>query len=129
MREKKNCPNYEWRRTTSSLPVRRNYLQVRYGGLTDDQAEQLRRQYEQEVKEARFQIGVFGSPEVIGALDTWFKFIEDPDNRNDGSWQKDVPIYQAMRREILRNQARQVDDAVLYNLLFKYGKAPPSASK
>jgi hypothetical protein len=104
-------------------------LQVRYGQLPSDQAEELNRQYEQEVKEARFQIGVFGSPEVIGALDNWFKFVESPTNDKEDSWKKDVTIYQSMRREILKDQAQFVEDGVLYDLLFKYGKAPPPAVK
>jgi len=37
-----------------------------------EQGEQLNRQYEQEIKQTRFQIGVFGTPEVIGASADWF---------------------------------------------------------
>jgi hypothetical protein len=104
-------------------------LQVRYGQLSPEKAEQLNREYEQEIKEARFQIGVFGSPEVIGALDNWFKFVESPKKSDEDPRKHDVKIYQAMRREILGDQARHVDDAVLYDLLFKYGKAPVTEQK
>ena len=104
-------------------------LQVRYGQLSTEKAEELNRQYEQEINEARFQIGVFGGPEVIGALDNWLKFVESPDKGNEEPWKQDVKIYQAMRREILGNQAQHVDDAVLYNVLFKHGKAPAPEQK
>ena len=104
-------------------------LQLRYGQLSTEKAEELNRQYQQEIKEARFQIGVFGSPEVIGALDNWFKFVENPNKDSEDPWKQDVKIYQAMGQEILGDQARHVDDAVLYNVLFKYGKAPPLEQK
>jgi len=100
-------------------------LQIRYSHLPAEQAEQLHREYQQEIKEARFQIGVVGTPEVIGALADWFAIIENRKNDDPDPWKKDVKIYQAMRREILGDQTREVEDGVLYDLLFKYGNAPP----
>jgi len=104
-------------------------LQVRYSQLPAEQAEQLHRQYQQEVKEARFQIGVFGTPEVIRALADWFAVIEGPNPDSPDPWKQDVKIYQAMRREILGAENGRVDDGVLYDLLFKYGNAPPPKPK
>jgi hypothetical protein len=68
---------------------------------------------------------VFGTPEVIRALADWFAVIEGPNPDSPDPWKQDVKIYQAMRREILGAEKGQVDDGVLYDLLFKYGNAPP----
>jgi len=77
----------------------------------------LNDEYEQETKEAKFEIGVFGSPEVIRALVNWF----DKKDRTDlkDIWKEDAKIYQAMRREIFGRRGK-VDDADLYYLLFGY---------
>src|SRR5215831_7467 len=61
-------------------------LQVRYSQLPAEQAEELHRQYQQEVKEARFQIGVFGTPDVIRALADWFAVIEGPNSDSPDLW-------------------------------------------
>jgi len=45
---------------------------ARYAQVPAEQGEQLNRQYEQEIKQTWFQIGVFGTPEVIGASADWF---------------------------------------------------------
>jgi hypothetical protein len=104
-------------------------LQIRYSHLPAEQAEELHRQYQQEIKEARFQIGVFATPEVIRALNAWFNMIENPKKDDPDPWTQDVKSYQAIRREILGDQAGQIDDAVLYDLLFKYGNALPPGPK
>ena len=85
--------------------------------LTEEAKKKLNDEYEQETKEAKFEIGVFGSPEVIQALVNWF----DKRNRTDlkDLWREDAKIYQAMRREIF-GKTGQVDDLDLYYLLFDY---------
>jgi hypothetical protein len=80
----------------------------------------LTEEYEQEIKEARFEIGVFASSEVIQAMVNFFGILDKPDHRNDNLWQADVRIYQAMRKEIFGDEKRKVDDADLYYLLFGY---------
>ena len=84
---------------------------------TQEEKDKLTKEYRQEIKEARFEIGVFASPEVIQALVNWFK----KQNRTDlkDLWKEDAKIYQAMRKEIFGTRGK-VDDADLYNLLFKY---------
>jgi hypothetical protein len=57
----------------------------------------LTEEYEQEIKEARFEIGVFASPEVIQAMVDLFGILDKPDQKNDDVWHADVNIYQAMR--------------------------------
>ena len=52
---------------------------------------------EQEIKEARFEIGVVASPEVIQAMVDLFGILDKPDQKNDDVWHADVNIYQAMR--------------------------------
>jgi hypothetical protein len=84
---------------------------------TEEVKKKLNDEYEQETKEAKFEIGVFGSPEVIQALVNWF----DKKNRTDikDLWKEDAKIYQAMRREIF-GKTGQVNDLDLYYLLFDY---------
>jgi hypothetical protein len=95
-------------------------LQARYAHLPAPETDRLIREYQQEIKEARFHIGVFGSPEVIQALVKWFAVIEAANKDDPNLWKEDVKIYQAIRREILGEEERHVDDAALYDLLFKY---------
>jgi hypothetical protein len=85
--------------------------------LTEEAKKKLNDQYEQETKEAKFEIGVFASPEVIQAIVNWF----DKQNRTDlkDLWKEDAKIYQAMRREIFGTTSK-VDDLDLYYLLFGY---------
>jgi hypothetical protein len=97
-------------------------LQVRYTHPTGPEAEGLMRDYQQKIKEARFEIGVFGSPAVIQALVNWFTAVSRADTRTD-LWKEDVKIYQAMRKEILDEQGPVVEDHDLYNLLFRYDEA------
>ena len=80
----------------------------------------LTEEYEQEIKEARFEIGVFASSEVIEAMVNFFGILDKPDQKDDNLWQADIKIYQAMRKEIFGNERRKVDDADLYYLLFGY---------
>ena len=84
---------------------------------TEETKKKLNDEYEQETKEAKFEIGVFGSPEVIKALVNWF----DKQNRTDlkDLWKEDAKIYQAMRREIFGRRGK-IDDCDLYYLLFGY---------
>jgi len=95
-------------------------LQVRSGKLTIDEEDKLTREYQQETKEARFEIGVFGSPEVIQALVNWFRIIDNTDRKDADLWKADVKIYQAMRKEIFGNKSGQIKDRELYYLLFGY---------
>jgi len=95
-------------------------LQSRSPGSTKEDTEKLTKEYQQEIKEARFEIGVFASPEVIQALVNLFGIMDNPDHKDDNLWQADVKIYQAMRKEIFGNKTRKVDDADLYYLLFGY---------
>jgi hypothetical protein len=98
-------------------------LQVRYPHPASDDADRLMREYEQEIKEARFKIGVFGSPEVIEALVHWFTVSQAANKSDPNLWTEDVKIYQAMRKEILGEQDPRVEDHVLYDLLFNYKEA------
>jgi hypothetical protein len=84
---------------------------------TKEEKDKLFKDYQQETKEARFEIGVFGSPEVIQALVNWFQKKDTTDEKD--LWKEDVKIYQAMRREIL-GKTGQIDDRDLYYLLFGY---------
>ena len=95
-------------------------LQSRSPDLTKEQKDKLIREYQQEVKEARFEIGAFGSPEVIQALVNWFRIVAKTNEKDADLWKEDVKIYQAMRKEIFGNERVQIDDADLYDLLFKY---------
>ena len=92
-------------------------LQSGSPNLTEENKKKLTDEYEQETKEAKFEIGVFGSPEVIRALVNWF----DKKDRTDLKeiWKEDAKIYQAMRREIFGERGK-IDDADLYFLLFDY---------
>ena len=85
--------------------------------MSKEDKKKLNDEYEQETKEAKFEIGVFGSPEVIRALVNWF----DKKDRTDLKelWKEDAKIYQAMRREIFGKRGK-IDDADLYFLLFDY---------
>ena len=95
-------------------------LESRSSESTREQKDKLTQEYRQEIKEARFEIGVFASPEVIQALVNLFGILDKPDQKDDNLWQADVKIYQAMRKEIFGNKTRKVDDADLYYLLFGY---------
>ena len=86
-------------------------LQSRSPDLTKEQKDKLTREYQQEVKEARFEIGAFGSPEVIQALVNWFRIIAKTNEKDADLWKQDVKIYQAMRKEIFGNERVQIDDA------------------
>ena len=104
-------------------------LQVRYGNASAEEAEKLMREYGQDIKEARFQVGVFGSPEVIRALVNWFRVIERGETNDPNLWREDVKIYQAIRHEILGRRGRDVDDDELYDLLFRYQPPASGAQK
>ena len=95
-------------------------LESRTPESTKEEKDKLTKDYQQETKEARFEIGVFASPEVIQALVNLFGILDKPDQKDDNLWQADVKIYQAMRKEIFGNKTRKVDDADLYYLLFGY---------
>jgi hypothetical protein len=104
-------------------------LQTRYGDLSKEEKDRLTREYQQEIKEARFEIGAFGSPEVIEALVNWFRIVAVTNKKDASLWKEDVKIYQAMRNEIFGKQKAQVKDADLYDLLFRYGNAPGTEQK
>ena len=95
-------------------------LESRSSESTKEQKDKLTQEYRQEIKEARFEIGVFASPEVIQALVNWF----DKKDRTDLKelWKEDAKIYQAMRSEIFGRRGK-IDDADLYYLLFGYRPA------
>ena len=93
-------------------------LESRSSESTKEQKEKLTQEYRQEIKEARFEIGVFAGPEVIQAMVNLFGILDKPDQKDDNLWRADVKIYQAMRKEIFGNETRRVDDADLYYLLF-----------
>lgn len=95
-------------------------LQVRYQDLPQSERDRLTREYQQEIMQARFEIGAFASPEVIQALVNWFRIIARTDNKDPNLWKEDVKIYQAMRSEIFGKEKTQVNDADLYDLLFRY---------
>lgn len=102
------------------------FLQSRYGKEEEDK-KRLFLEYQREIKEARFHIGVFGSSGVIQALVSWFKIVEPISPERDSRWKDDIKTYQAMRREILgENEALKVDDDVLHDLLFRYEDEQPS---
>ena len=92
-------------------------LQSGSPNLSKEDKKKLNDEYEQETKEAKFEIGVFGSPEVIQALVNWFD-KKDRTGLKD-LWKEDAKIYQAMRREIFGKRGK-IDDADLYYLLFDY---------
>ena len=96
-------------------------LQSGSPNLTEENKKKLTDEYEQETKEAKFEIGVFGSPEVIQALVNWF----DKKDRTDlkDLWKEDAKIYQAMRGEIFGTGGKVDNDADLYYLLFGYRPA------
>jgi hypothetical protein len=98
-------------------------LESRSSEPTKEDKDKLTKEYRQEIKEARFEIGVFAGPEVIEAMVNLFGILDDPDHKDDNLWQADVKIYQAMRKEIFGNERRKVDDADLYYLLFGYRPA------
>jgi hypothetical protein len=91
---------------------------------SEEEKDRLTREYQQETKEAKFEIGVFGSPEVIQALVKWFDKKKETDRKE--LWREDAKIYQAMRKEIFGNSGK-VDDRDLYYLLFDY--RPPNEQK
>jgi len=95
-------------------------LESRTPDSTKEGKEKLTKEYRQEIKEARFEIGVFASPEVIQAMVNLFGVLDKQDQKDDNLWQADVKIYQAMREDIFGNERRKVDDADLYYLLFGY---------
>lgn len=95
-------------------------LESRTPESTKEDKDKLTKEYRQEIKEARFEIGVFAGPEVIQAMVNLFGILDKPDQKDDNLWQADVKIYQAMRKEIFGNERRKVDDADLYYLLFGY---------
>ena len=95
-------------------------MQSRSPKLTKERKDELTQEYEQEIKEARFEIGAFGSPEVIQALVNWFRIIAKTDETEADLWKQDVKIYQAMRKEIFGKERVQIDDGDLYDVLFKY---------
>jgi len=92
-------------------------LQSTSPNSTKEEKDKLTKDYQQETKEARFEIGVFASAEVIQALVNWFETKDRTDQKD--LWKEDAKIYQAMRKEIFGTRGK-VDDADLYNLLFKY---------
>ncbi len=92
-------------------------LESRSPNSTKEEKDKLTKDYQQETKEARFEIGVFASAEVIQALVNWFEKKDRTDQKD--LWKEDAKIYQAMRKEIFGTRGK-VDDADLYNLLFKY---------
>jgi membrane-associated HD superfamily phosphohydrolase len=92
-------------------------LQSTAPNSTKEEKDKLTKDYQQETKEARFEIGVFASAEVIQALVNWFEKKDRTDQKD--LWKEDAKIYQAMRKEIFGTRGK-VDDADLYNLLFKY---------
>jgi hypothetical protein len=104
-------------------------LQTRYENLSKEEKERLTHEYQQEIKEARFEIGAFGSPEIIEALVNWFRIVAVTDTKDANLWKEDVKIYQAMRNEIFGKQNAQVKDADLYDLLFRYGNAAATEQK
>ena len=93
-------------------------MESRSSESTKEEKDKLNQEYQQEIKEARFEIGVFASAEVIQALVNWFGIQDRPDQKDDNLWQEDVKIYQAMRN--YGNKTRKVDDGDLYYLLFGY---------
>jgi len=95
-------------------------LQSGSPNLTEENKKKLTDEYEQETKEAKFEIGVFGSPEVIQALVNWFDKKERTDLKD--LWKEDAKIYHAMRGEIFGTGGK-IDDADLYYLLFGYRPA------
>ena len=95
-------------------------LESRSQNLSKENKDKLIREYQREIKEARFEIGAFGSPEVIQALVNWFRIVAKTDEKDADLWKQDVKIYQAMRKEIFGKERVHVDDADLYDLLFKY---------
>ena len=53
-------------------------LESRTPESTKEEKDKLTKQYRQEIKEARFEIGVFASPEVIQALVNLFGILDKP---------------------------------------------------
>ena len=85
--------------------------------LTEENKKKLNDESDQAIDEARFEIGAFGSPEVIQALVNWFDKKGRTDLKN--LWMEDIKIYQAMRREIF-GKRDDINDGDLYYLLFAY---------
>lgn len=84
-------------------------------------AEKLQVEYRLAVKDAKFQIAVFGTKPVVESLANYFRRYF-PVERCGGSaemWRDDIQTYQQMRREVFGDDASQrIDDATLLLLLF-----------
>jgi hypothetical protein len=92
-------------------------LQSGSPNLTKEDKKKLTDESDQAIDEARFEIGAFGSPEVIQALVNWFDKKGRTELKN--LWMEDIKIYQAMRREIF-GKRDDINDGDLYYLLFGY---------
>lgn len=88
---------------------------------------ELEQQYRDAVKQARLQIGVLGSGDLVTALTEYF-LLKPPSRDCDRTWSVDVEIYKAMRRDLLpTKEEATVDDARLYYILWNC--LPPSLAK
>lgn len=86
-----------------------------------DEANKLRSEYRLLVRDARFQIAIFGTRPVVNNLVDYFRATLPlkPCEGTREIWLKDIRTYQQMRREVFEGDARQsVDDSTLILLLF-----------
>jgi hypothetical protein len=86
-----------------------------------DWADKLRDDYRMLVKDSRFQIGVFGTKQVIDNLVSYFRIYIHPGPcvGTHQKWVTDIKTYQYMRQEVFEgDNSQKVDDDTLLLLLF-----------
>lgn len=85
-----------------------------------DEADKILTDYQLQVREAKFKIGIYGSKPVIKAMADFFKKYGINQRSNDKEkWNNDIQIYQQMRNEVFRNDYDQiVDNKDLLILMF-----------